>query len=168
MGLTVELHSGDSEERVVRAAAAAGITVWRASATPTSKAQRLQDLERAGTKVLMVGDGLNDAAALAGAHASLAPGGAVDASRLASDCVFSGESLAAVPRIIEIARMARLRIRENFALAAVYNLIAVPIALLGWATPMVAAIAMSSSSAIVTLNALRLSGRTSLPRRKST
>ena len=116
----------------------------------------------------MVGDGLNDAAALASAHASLAPGGAVDVSRLASDCVFSGESLAAVPRIIEIARMARLRIRENFALAAVYNLIAVPIALFGWATPMVAAIAMSSSSAVVTLNALRLSGRNTPARRTLT
>lgn len=168
MGLTVELLSGDTEERVARAAAATGITVWRASATPTSKARHLQDLERAGTKVLMVGDGLNDAAALASAHASLAPGGAVDVSRLASDCVFSGESLASVPRIIEIARMARLRIRENFALAAIYNLIAVPIALFGWATPMVAAIAMSSSSAIVTLNALRLSGRSTPPRRTVT
>ena len=157
MGLTVELLSGDSPERVERAAAAAGITEWRASATPQFKAERLQQLERAGTKVLMVGDGLNDAAALAIAHASLAPGGAVDVSRLASDCVFSGESLASVPRIIAIARKARRRIRENFAFATVYNLVAIPIALLGWATPMVAAIAMSSSSAVVTLNALRLS-----------
>lgn len=157
MGLTVELLSGDGPERVARAAAAAGITAWRASATPQFKAERLQELERAGTKVLMVGDGLNDAAALAMAHASLAPGGAVDVSRLASDCVFSGESLESVPRIIAIARKARRRIRENFAFATVYNLVAIPIALLGWATPMVAAIAMSSSSAVVTLNALRLS-----------
>ncbi len=158
MGLSVELLSGDSAGRVERAAQAAGITDWRASATPQLKAQRLQDLERSGAKVLMVGDGFNDAAALAMAHASLAPGGAVDVSRLASDCVFSGESLQSVPRIIAIARKARHRIRENFAFATVYNLVAIPIALLGWATPMVAAIAMSSSSAIVTLNALRLSG----------
>jgi len=156
MGLSVELLSGDSPERVARAGAAAGITDWRASATPQFKAQRLQDLEAAGAKVLMVGDGLNDAAALAMAHASLAPGGAVDVSRLASDCVFSGESLGSVPRIVAIARKARARIRENFAFATIYNLVAIPIALLGWATPMVAAIAMSSSSAIVTLNALRL------------
>jgi P-type Cu2+ transporter len=138
------------------AAAAAGIAEWRASATPQDKAQRLQELEAAGAKVLMVGDGLNDAAALAMAHASLAPGGAVDASRMASDCIFSSESLESVPRIIAIARKARARIRENFAFAAVYNLVAIPIALQGWATPLVAAIAMSSSSAIVTLNALRL------------
>ncbi len=158
MGLSVELLSGDSSERVERAACAAGITEWRASATPQFKAQRLQDLERSGAKVLMVGDGLNDAAALAMAHASLAPGGAVDVSRFASDCVFSGESLESVPRIIVIAQKARHRIRENFAFATVYNLIAIPIALLGWATPVVAAIAMSTSSAVVTLNALRLSG----------
>jgi Cu2+-exporting ATPase len=156
MGLSVELLSGDSPERVGRAAATAGITDWRASATPQSKAQRLQELEAEGARVLMVGDGLNDAAALAMAHASLAPGGAVDVSRLASDCVFSGESLESVPRIVTIARKARARIRENFAFAAVYNLVAIPIALLGWATPLVAAIAMSASSAIVTLNALRL------------
>ena len=158
MGLSVELLSGDSSERVERAACAAGITEWRASATPQFKAQRLQDLERSGAKVLMVGDGLNDVAALAMAHASLAPGGAVDVSRFASDCVFSGESLESVPRIIVIAQKARHRIRENFAFATVYNLIAIPIALLGWATPVVAAIAMSTSSAVVTLNALRLSG----------
>lgn len=156
MGLSVELLSGDSPERVRRAAATAGITDWRASATPQFKAQRLQELEAEGARVLMVGDGLNDAAALAMAHASLAPGGAVDVSRLASDCVFSGESLESVPRIVTIARKARARIRENFAFAAVYNLVAIPIALLGWATPLVAAIAMSASSAIVTLNALRL------------
>jgi P-type Cu2+ transporter len=156
-GLEVELLSGDSEERVARAAAAAGIDRWTARATPQSKARRLQELEAGGRKVLMVGDGLNDAGAIAGAHASLAPGGAVDVSRLASDCVFSGDSLAAVTRIIDISRAARARMRENFAIAAAYNLLAVPIALAGWATPLVAAIAMSASSAVVTLNALRLS-----------
>ncbi len=158
MGMEVELLSGDSDERVGRAAAAAGITQWRGRATPQSKAKHLQALESAGQKVLMVGDGLNDAAALAGAHASIAPGGAVDVSRLASDCVFSGDSLSAVVRVIEIARAARSRMRENFGLAALYNLLAVPIALAGWVTPLVAAVAMSTSSAIVTLNALRLAG----------
>jgi Cu2+-exporting ATPase len=158
LGLTVELLSGDSAERVERAASAAGISSWRASATPQFKVARLQELEGMGKKVLMVGDGLNDAAALASAHASLAPGGAVDVSRLASDCVYSGDSLDSIPRIIEVARKARQRIRENFAMAAIYNMLAVPIALFGFATPMVAAIAMSASSAVVTLNALRLAG----------
>lgn len=157
MGLSVELLSGDSEERVAKAAAAAGIAAWSAAATPVSKAQRLADLERDGHRVLMVGDGLNDAAALAGAHASLAPGGAVDVSRLASDCVYSGDSLRSIALIVEIARAARRRMRENFAFAAVYNIIAIPVAVVGWATPVVAAAAMSLSSAVVVLNALRLS-----------
>lgn len=159
MGLRVELLSGDGEERVSRAAAAAGIELWTARATPQSKARHLAELEASGRKVLMVGDGLNDAGALATAHASLAPGGAVDVSRLASDCVFSGGSLKSVVRIVEIARTARTRMRENFVFAAVYNLLAVPIALVGWATPLVAAIAMSASSALVTINALRLARR---------
>lgn len=156
MGLEVELLSGDSNIRVERAALAAGISAWRGQATPISKARRLEDLQAAGLKVLMVGDGLNDAAALAGAHASIAPGGAVDVSRLASDCVFSGDSLSAVAEIIDVARSARARMRENFGFAAIYNVVAVPVALAGWVTPLIAAIAMSASSAVVTLNALRL------------
>jgi Cu2+-exporting ATPase len=156
MGMEVELLSGDADDRVAKAAATAGIARWTARATPQSKAAYLDALERSGRKVLMVGDGLNDAGALAKAHASLAPGGAVDVSRLAADCVFSGESLGSIVRIIEIARSARSRMRENFGFAAVYNILAVPIALAGWATPMVAAIAMSASSAVVTLNALRM------------
>ncbi len=163
MGLTVELLSGDSSSRVARAASAAGISDWRGEATPVSKAERLAALQAEGRKVLMVGDGLNDAAALAGAHASIAPGGAVDVSRLASDCVFSGDSLSAVADIIEVARTARRRMRENFGLAAIYNLLAVPVALAGWVTPLIAALAMSGSSAVVTLNALRLAGRRALP-----
>jgi P-type Cu2+ transporter len=156
MGLEIELLSGDSEERVARAAKAAGIDFWTAHATPQMKAFHLETLEASGRKVLMVGDGLNDAGAFACAHASLAPGGAVDVSRLASDCVFSGDSLNSVVRIIEIARSSRSRMRENFALATIYNFLAIPVALVGWATPLVAAVAMSASSAVVTLNALRL------------
>jgi Cu2+-exporting ATPase len=162
MGIGVEVLSGDAEERVERAATAARIELWTARATPQSKAAHLDALERAGLKVLMVGDGLNDAGALAKAHASLAPGGAVDVSRLAADCVYSGDRLVSVVGIIEIAREARKRMRENFAFATIYNVLAVPIALAGWATPLVAAIAMSGSSALVTLNALRMAGRRAL------
>jgi Cu2+-exporting ATPase len=158
MGMEVELISGDGSERVARAAHAAGILHWKAGATPQSKAAHVQALESSGLKVLMVGDGLNDAGALAGAHASIAPGGAVDVSRLASDCVFSGDSLSAIVRIVEIARIARLRMRENFAFAALYNLIVIPIALFGMVTPLIAAVAMSASSVVVTLNALRMAG----------
>lgn len=158
MGLTVELLSGDNPVRVARAASTAGISHWTADTTPLSKVLRLQQLQAAGRRTLMVGDGLNDAAALASAHASLAPGGAVDVARLASDCVFLGDDLGIVPAIITISRQARARMRENFAFAAIYNLVAIPVALMGGATPLVAAAAMSASSAVVTLNALRLSG----------
>lgn len=156
MGLDVELLSGDAAGRVASAATAAGIGSWTAHATPQSKAARLAVLEAAGKKVLMVGDGLNDAGALACAHASLAPGAAVDVSRLAADCIYSTGNLDAVADTIMIARQARARMRENFMLAAGYNLLAIPIALVGWATPVVAAIAMSVSSVAVTLNALRM------------
>lgn len=157
MGLGVEVVSGDTDERVARAAAAAGIDAWSANATPQSKAVRLAELERLGKRVLMVGDGLNDAGALANAHASMAPGGALDVSRLAADCVYGAGNPDAVAETILIAREARRRMRENFGLAALYNVLAIPIALAGWATPVVAAAAMSASSAVVTLNALRMS-----------
>lgn len=156
LGLGVELLSGDADPRVERAALAAGISDWRGVASPLAKAKRIEALQASGLKVLMVGDGLNDAAAIAGSHAAIAPGGAVDVSRLASDCVFAGDSLSAVVDIITTARTARSRMRENFALAALYNILAIPIALAGWVTPLIAAIAMSASSAVVTLNALRM------------
>lgn len=156
LGCDVELLSGDTDERVAQAAEAAGIQRWTANATPQSKAERLAELEAAGRKVLMVGDGLNDAGALANAHAALAPGGALDVSRLAADAVYSGGNPDAVVDTIRIARTARIRMRENFVLAALYNVVAIPVALVGWATPIVAAVAMSASSAAVTLNALRM------------
>ena len=111
----------------------------------------------------MVGDGLNDAAALAGADASMAPGAAIKASQNAADLVFEGEGLAAVPLAITVARAARRRAQENFAFSALYNLVAAPMAVFGLVNPFIAAIAMSGSSLIVTLNALRmnLAGRSS-------
>ena len=111
-----------------------------------------------GRKPLMVGDGLNDAAALAKAHASMAPGAAAEASQSAADLVFQGAELGVVAEAIEIARSARSRVLENFAFAALYNLVAAPAAVFGLITPLIAALSMSSSSMIVTLNALRVRG----------
>ncbi len=154
-GLDVEILSGDREPAVAQIAGALGITAFRAGASPRDKTQRLEALAATGRKVLMVGDGLNDAGALALAHASLAPGGAMDVSRSASDAVYSGEGLAAILKVLVLARTARARMLQNFGLAAIYNMIAVPVAVAGLVTPLIAAVAMSASSIIVTLNALR-------------
>jgi Cu2+-exporting ATPase len=151
--------SGDRVGAVARAAKAAGIARFEGELNPFEKAARLDDLKAQGRKVLMVGDGLNDAPALAKAFASMAPGTAADASQSAADLVFQGDNLQAVVQAILIARKAKARVMENFWFAALYNLVAAPIAMLGLVTPFIAAIAMSSSSIIVTLNALRLAGR---------
>ena len=154
-GLSVEILSGDAFAAVSRAAEQAGIEVWRAALTPAEKAALVAERTAEGRKVLMVGDGLNDAAALAGAHAGMAPGTALDASQNAADLVFSGERLEAVVEAIDVARSARRRALENFSFAALYNLVAAPAAMLGFVNPFVAALAMSGSSLVVTLNALR-------------
>jgi Cu2+-exporting ATPase len=104
----------------------------------------------------MVGDGLNDTAALAGAHVSISPASALDAARVASDIVLLGQDMAAIGDALRIARQASRRIVENFWISAAYNVVAVPLALMGMATPLAAAAAMSLSSITVSLNALRL------------
>lgn len=155
-GISVEILSGDMAAPVARAASAVGIAAWAAGLTPQGKADAVAARTAEGRKVLMVGDGLNDAAALANAHAAMAPGAALDASQNAADLIFSGEGLSAVTTSLDVARAARTRALENFGFAAVYNLIAAPAAMLGFINPFVAALAMSGSSLVVTLNALRM------------
>lgn len=154
-GLTVEILSGDVSGAVQAVAEAVQVETWRAGCTPEDKAARIDELTRAGRKVLMVGDGLNDAAALAKAHAAMAPGTALEASQNAADLVFSGAELGSVTVALDVAASARKRALENFGFAALYNMVAAPAAILGLVNPFVAAIAMSGSSLIVTLNALR-------------
>lgn len=151
----VEILSGDTDMAVSRVAEQLSIASWRAKVSPQGKVDRLTALKDEGKKVLMVGDGLNDAGALALAHASLAPGGAMDVSQSASDAVYSG-GLRAITSVLNVAKRTRAIMLQNFGLAAAYNLIAVPIAVTGHVTPLIAAIAMSASSLIVTLNALRI------------
>ena len=156
LGLKVAILSGDVTASVSRIADQVGIADWRAGLDPAAKAAAIDALQAAGRRVLMVGDGLNDAAALAKAHASMAPGLAADVSQTASDLVFTSERLDCVTDAIRIARKARRLALENFSVSALYNAIAAPAALLGFVSPVVAAIAMSSSSLVVSLNALRL------------
>ncbi len=155
-GLDVVLLSGDEPGPVSDVAERVGITAWEAQMLPEAKAERIALMARSGRKVLMVGDGLNDTAALASAHVSLSPASALEAARVVSDMVLLGNTLGPVGEALDVARSARRRIKENFTLAVLYNLIAVPIALFGLATPLAAALAMSASSITVSLNSMRL------------
>jgi Cu2+-exporting ATPase len=157
-GIRAEILSGDQEGTVRRLASLLGLA-YRAGVSPADKVDYVSSLARTGRKVLMVGDGLNDGPALAAAHVSMAPAGATDVGRNAADLVFLNDSLYAVPEAIDTACRARNLIRQNFLLAVGYNALAIPIAISGQATPMVAAIAMSLSSIAVVANALRLSKR---------
>lgn len=156
LGLEVMLLSGDRPAAVKAAAAEAGIETFEAGLSPADKLARLQALSAEGRKVLMVGDGINDAPALAAAHVSMSPVNAAEVSQAAAGLVFFGEHLQPVLTGIRTARGARARALENFGIAAVYNLIAIPFAVAGFVSPLVAALAMSGSSIVVTLNALRL------------
>jgi Cu2+-exporting ATPase len=155
-GLHVVLISGDRRAVVSETARSLGIEDWHAECLPTGKIAILERLSGDGRKVLMVGDGINDAPALAAGHASISPASATDIAQTAADFVFQGERLAPVLSCIRISRWTDRLVRQNMVLAVGYNLLAVPIAVLGLATPLVAAITMSSSSLLVTLNAMRL------------
>lgn len=155
-GRKVVLISGDVPGAVGDLAARLGIDDWRAEALPEEKAAAIEAFQAAGHKVLMVGDGLNDTVALSAAHVSISPASALDAARVASDIVLLGNSLAPIPDARHTAGRAVQRIRENFAISFGYNIVAVPIALVGLASPLIAALAMSISSITVALNALRL------------
>ncbi len=157
-GRAVWLVSGDTEPAVAALAERLGIAEWRAGVLPRDKAAIVEALGAEGAKVLMVGDGLNDTAALAAAHVSISPASALDAARVASDVVLLGTDLGPLADALELAQSARRRITENFRLATAYNVIAVPLAVAGLATPLIAALAMSASSITVSLNALRLKG----------
>lgn len=154
-GLPVTLLSGDTVAHVAKFAADLGIADWHAAKLPEEKAEILGQMKAEGKRVLMVGDGLNDTAALALAHVSIAPASALDATRVAADIVLVSKDVGRIEDALRIGGSAKRRILENFAIAVVYNSISVPIAFFGFATPLAAAIAMSTSSIVVSVNALR-------------
>ncbi|CAN7721169.1 cation-translocating P-type ATPase [Mesorhizobium amorphae] len=173
-GVSVEILSGDTADACGDVARILGIDRFVSALLPSGKAERIEVLTKAGHKVLMVGDGLNDTPALGAAHVSIAPATAADIGRYAADFVFLRESLSAVPLALDVSRKGGRLIRQNIAIAIIYNAVAVPIAILGHVTPLIAAIAMSASSLLVIGNASRLQGfvpdeprRTAPPDRRS-
>lgn len=157
-GYAIELLSGDRDDVVEQVGGLVGIENRRGSCSPVEKVARLRELEETGHRVLMIGDGLNDAPALAAAHVSISPSTAADISQVQADLVFQGDALKPVLQALDTGRRATALTRQNVALAIIYNAIAVPFAIAGFVTPLVAAVAMSSSSLLVTMNALRLQG----------
>ncbi len=157
-GFDLRILSGDRLEAVVPVATQLGIEQAAGGIDPAGKIAAIEALRAQGRKVLMVGDGINDAPALAAAHASLSPITAADLAQAQADAVFLGERLAPVAQALDIAMQARALMRQNLGIAVIYNLFAVPLAIAGHVTPLIAAAAMSGSSIIVTLNALRMRG----------
>lgn len=155
-GLDVMLLSGDRTRAVEAAARAAGIEDWHANLKPADKVAVLQDLADQGHRVMMIGDGLNDAPALAAAHVSISPSSAADVSQTVADVIFQGKKLAPVIKALNLAKRAERLIKQNFALSFAYNALTIPLALAGLVTPLIAAIAMSTSSIVVISNSLRL------------
>lgn len=152
-----EILSGDGKNAVQKIAKLLNIKDWHASLKPADKHQHLKELEDNGELTMMVGDGLNDAPSLAAAHVSMAPASACEVGRQAADFIFTNDSLKAVPYTISTAQKSKRIIQQNFAIAIIYNCIAIPLAFFGIITPLIAAIAMSASSIIVVMNSLRLS-----------
>mgnify|MGYP003133872914 CR=1 FL=1 len=153
------LLSGDREAVAKDMAAASGIETYYAEKKPTEKFDILEDYKAKGHSVLMVGDGLNDAPVLAAADVSIAPGTAIDMAQNAADIVFMGENLGPVYEAYEIAKLSQKLVRQNFALAIVYNICVIPMAVAGMVTPMIAALAMSGSSLVVIANSFRIKWR---------
>lgn len=158
-GYHVILASGDREEAARRMAEELGIEDWHGGLTPEEKFSLLQTLRISGHKTLMVGDGLNDAPMLAGADASISPASAIDMAQNAADMIVMGEGLATVVEACDTARLAQRLVKQNFMLAVLYNVVAVPLAMAGMVTPLVAAVAMSGSSLVVIANSFRLKRR---------
>ncbi len=156
MGYRIVLLSGDRPSVVSRVAAKLGIDEARAECRPDDKVAVVETLADEGRRIAMVGDGLNDAPALAAALVSISPSNAADISQTAADAVFQGDRLDPVIELLNMASRAERLVKQNFALSFAYNLLTVPLAMAGLVTPLIAAVSMSASSLAVVGNALRL------------
>ncbi len=155
-GLTVHLLSGDTVDHTRDMARSLGVSVFKGGCTPKDKFDYVQDLTNSGHRVLMVGDGLNDAPVLSGAHVSMSPASAMDIAQTAADIVWTGVSLSSVFQVCDVSKQSNRLVFENFVLSIIYNIIAVPVAMAGYVTPLIAALAMSGSSLVVIANSFRL------------
>lgn len=159
LGLEVELLSGDRVEVVAAMAYRLGISTWHGGVAPEEKLARIQQLQGLGHRILMVGDGINDVPVLSGADVSIAMGDAADFTRLHADSLLVSGKLTTIPEAIRLARKTSSIIKQNLGWALLYNVLAVPLAAMGYVPPWAAAIGMSTSSLIVVVNGLRLSGK---------
>ncbi len=165
-GIAVQMLTGDVADAALAVAREVGIDEVTAAALPKDKAWAIDALRSRGRKVMMVGDGINDAAALKRAHVSMAPASGSDIGRSVADFILLNADMNGLEVALTTARRAAMLIRQNFALAIVYNVVSIPLALSGYASPLIAAVAMSTSSILVVANALRLDRKDSLPSRR--
>lgn len=163
-GLRTQLLSGDKPGPVQAVAETLGLNTWQSECKPTDKVAHLTSLKETGSKVVMIGDGLNDAPALRAAFVSMSPSSASDVAQVSADIVYQGQALQPVFEAITMARKADRKVKQNFTLAIGYNALAIPLAVCGVVTPLIAALAMSASSLLVTGNAasLRLADKKSI------
>jgi P-type Cu2+ transporter len=154
-GLRVLMVSGDRHGAAQEVARELEIDEFHAEANPKLKLEIIEGLQKEGRHVMMVGDGINDAAALLRANCSLSPSSAMEVSQNAADVIFQGKSLKSVLYALQAAVFCQRLVKQNFVLALSYNVIALPLAITGYVTPLIAAVAMSCSSLFVTFNALR-------------
>ena len=159
MGLEVSLLSGDRREVVAKVADTLGIKHWDAELEPAGKLAKLKEFQQHGARLVMVGDGVNDAPVLAAADVSVAMGSGTEVAQASADMVLLSTRLLHLLDGVKAARLTDRVIRQNLAWAVMYNLVAIPAAALGYVTPWMAGIGMSASSLLVVLNALRLTGK---------
>ena len=155
-GLTISLLSGDQQSTVDAIAETLGINDARGVLKPDEKFEIVKAMKNQGHRIMMVGDGLNDTPTLAAAHVSMSPGSAIDMAQASADIVYQDGGLSSIPLTVRIAKATRKLIIQNFWLAGLYNLIAIPLAFAGLVTPLMAALAMSFSSIVVIANSFRL------------